>query len=272
MQRGGDDSPSEVRYLRIPSHRLRPDLYRGVFWTGWYLPFDYLVLSARTPAALLDRSERYADILAFYTEALMRLDERATFGGPGWRDPKISIFALPGDSLGAGWRERILGGPEQGLPPDFLVALGTGLGGAGAAEGALGVLTRALDLGSRSPALYANLAALHLGKKEYKRSADVLEEGLGIYPDHPGLLHNLGLTFARGGLPRRAVQVYTRLVQKAPWDDDAKLELAAAFYLDGQHDRARLALADYQRRVPPGERPEEARELARELGVSSDRQ
>jgi hypothetical protein len=144
--RGDDDA----RYLRIPSHRLRPDLYRGSFWTGWYLPFDHLVLSARTAGPLLETSEAYRDILGFYTEALTTLREEATFGGEGWRDPKISIMALSGDSLGKGWTERLKAGPLEGLQPDFLHSLGSALGEVGASEEALGLLTRSLALGNRS--------------------------------------------------------------------------------------------------------------------------
>jgi tetratricopeptide (TPR) repeat protein len=255
----------ETRYLRIPGHRLRPDLYRGSHWLGWYLPFDYLVLSARTVGSLLEVSERYTDILGFYTESLVGLPERATFGGAGWRDPKISILTVPGDSLGDGWRERLGAGPSEGLQPDFLQTLGSALADVGRTDGALAALSRSLELGNRSASLYANLGALHLTRQEYKDAAAILGEGLKTWPDQPILLHNLGLAYARGGLPRRAVQVYGRLLSVAPWNDEARLDLAAALFLDGQTERARVVLEDYLNRVPPERRRPEVDELVRQL-------
>lgn len=259
---GEDDQP---RYLRIPTHRLRPDLYRAGFWSGWYLPFDHLVLSARTVGPLLEKQERYRDILSFYTDALMNLPEEATFGGEGWRDPKISILSLPGDSLGQGWMERLQAGPMEGLRPDFLQSLGSALGEVGASDEALVLLTRSLSMGNRSASLFVSLGALHLTRREYKDAVAVLNQGLELFPDHPILLHNLGLSYARGGLARRAVRIYGRLLTVAPWNHEARLDLAAALLLDGQEERARRVLEDYLARVPPEKRPDHVDELVRRL-------
>jgi hypothetical protein len=263
--RFGPRGDEEARYLQIPSHRLRPDLYRGSFWAGWYLPFDHIVLSARTAGPLLERPEAYRDILGFYTEALTTFQEEATFGGEGWRDPKISIMALSGDSLGQGWMERLKAGPMQGLQPDFLQSLGSALGEVDASEEALAVLMRSVSLGNRSASVYANLGALHLSRKEYRDAVAVLDEGLAAFPDHPILLHNKALAFARGGIPRRAVQNFGKLLNVAPWNHDARLDLAAALLLDGQEGRARIVLEDYLKRVPPEKRPDHADQLVRQL-------
>jgi tetratricopeptide (TPR) repeat protein len=259
--------PTPERVLRIPRHRLRPDLYRGSYWLGWYLPFDYLVLCARTAAPLLDTGAAYADILDFYTGALVRLEEKAVFGGPGWRDPKISILGLPGDSLEAHWPDRLAAGPDNGLQPEFLLSLGSALAGAGRPAEALAVLSRAGELGDRSKSLFNHLGALHLERKTYDEAARVLEEGLHRWPRDPGLLHNLALVYSRAGLHGRAVPLYERLLDAAPWNHEASLHLAASLMLSGREDRAQRVIEDYIRRVAPDERSPEARRLLEDLGV-----
>jgi Flp pilus assembly protein TadD len=124
---------------------------------------------------------------------------------------------------------------------------------------------RSLALGNRSASVYANLGALHLTRREYKDAVAVLDEGLADFPDHPILLHNQALAFARGGLPRRAVRAFGKLLAVAPWNHEARLDLAAALLLDGQEDRARAVLEDYLQRVPPEKRPAHADELVRRL-------
>jgi tetratricopeptide (TPR) repeat protein len=265
-----DPDSARVEILRIPWHPYRPDLYRGAFWLGWYLPFDYLVVSARTLTPLFDRPEGYRDIFDFYVQALAGLKEEAVFGGPGWRDPRISVLALPDSSLGEGYAHRLQQGPEQGLQPEFLVLLGGALAQRGRAEEALSVLLRARALGDTSPALYANLGALYLQRGALRDAAQVLQEGLERWPEHPVLLRNLAVAYARRQLWRRAANTYARLVRRAPWDTEALLELAAALYRDGRRAQARRALEDYLRRVPPERRPRKAGELARALGSSGE--
>jgi tetratricopeptide (TPR) repeat protein len=153
----------------------------------------------------------------------------------------------------------------EGLQPDFLHSFGSALGEVGVSDGALALLTRALSLGDRSASLFANLGALYLTRRDYKDAVAILDEGLKMWTDHPILLHNLALAYARGGLARRAVQIYGRLLQVAPWDDGARLDLAAALLMDGDHDRARMVLQDYLRRVPRDRRPPEVEELTRRL-------
>ncbi|MBD3336699.1 MAG: hypothetical protein GF355_14400 [Candidatus Eisenbacteria bacterium] len=243
------------RILRIPYQPQRPDLYRAAYWLGWYEPFDKMVLSARTIGRLWDMRERYPDIFAFYTRALVELEEVVTWGGSGWRDAKISVLALPADSLGQDWRRRLQSGPDAGLQPDFLTLLGGTLMGRGLADQAAALLQRAHELGARSRALYLNLGRLFMNRQEHRDAAELLAEALQLYPGDPALLQLYGANFAQGGLWHRAREVFERLIAVAPWNAQARLDLAAALLMEGERERARMVLADYLRRVPPEERP-----------------
>ncbi|MBU2690350.1 MAG: tetratricopeptide repeat protein [Candidatus Eisenbacteria bacterium] len=257
------DRPAHV--LRIPHHDLRPDYYRGAHWMGWYQPFDYLVLSARTVGPLWDARDRFPDIFGFYTQALMEMTPIEEWGGPGWRDGKISIIPMPGDTLGAGWRTRLQAGSNQGLQPDFLTSLGGHLAEIGSNEEALAVLKRAQELGAATRSLYLNLGRLYLKQQDHAEAAKIIEGGLSRWPDDPPLLRLQGANFAQGGLWRRAIRTFAELIRVAPWDHQARLDLAAALLMDGQKERARIVLSDYLKRTSPDERPEEVERLIRTL-------
>ena len=81
------------------------------------------------------------------------------------------------------------------LNPGLAIAYqlyGRALGFSGRFDEAFVQLAKAKELDPLSPVIIGYTAQVHIYAKQFKKSEDILQEGLKMHPDHPLILHNIG--------------------------------------------------------------------------------
>jgi VWFA-related protein len=97
---------------------------------------------------------------------------------------------------------------------------------------AIGAWQTALIGESASPALYGLLGDALLRAKEERQAVEILAEGLGAFPDDPGLRGRLGVAYAMAGDRDEALPILTAWVEKNP-DDTRALFATLALLFEG---------------------------------------
>ena len=115
------------------------------------------------------------------------------------------------------------------------------------AEALLGELLRA---DPADPDVLNAWGGLALARKDAPRAADILAAAATAFPDHAGLVNNLGLAHQEQGRAEDALVCFERAVALAPDSDSALHTLAMARFFNGDPAGAREAADRLLARVP----------------------
>jgi tetratricopeptide (TPR) repeat protein len=108
----------------------------------------------------------------------------------------------------------------------------------GEVEPAFNSLTRARELGDRSPLLFERLAVLHMDARHFGEAARLLEECLRYHPREAEAWYRLGQCRGALGMPEGWTQAEERATHLAPADGSAWESLAESWLFRDRPDQA----------------------------------
>lgn len=112
------------------------------------------------------------------------------------------------------------------------------------------VLRRVIEEHPRYLPAYCELAELHLRHRGVEDAIATLSAGLGVSPQDPILLNNLGMCWMLKGDYDKALSMFTPAAAIAPQDARYRANMAASLGMMGRYDEA---LSLYQQVVPTTE-------------------